>query len=165
MKRSWLIAVLGVVLAVAAYFAFYYAGTARSRRLATDTQPELAWLKEEFHLSDAEFARVSQMHAAYLKGCAERCRLIDEKHEQLRRLLAATNAVTPEIERLLLEAAQLRAACQKEMLEHFCSVSRTMPAEQGRRYLAWVQEQTILADSHRGMHPAAEHEMTNHGQH
>jgi hypothetical protein len=30
------------------------------------------------------------------------------------------------------------------MLKHFFEVSRTMPAEQGRRYLAWVQAQTCL---------------------
>jgi hypothetical protein len=37
------------------------------------------------------------------------------------------------------------------MLQHFYEVSRTMPPEQGRRYLAWVQERTILADSHEEM--------------
>lgn len=142
---------LGLGLAVAAYFGFYYAGTARSRQLEANREPELAWLRQEFHLSDAEFARVSQMHAAYLQGCAERCRLIDEKNEHLKALLAATNAVTPEIARTLQEAAELRADCQSKMLQHFYEVSRTMPPEQGRRYLAWVQEQTVLADSHRGM--------------
>jgi hypothetical protein len=30
------------------------------------------------------------------------------------------------------------------MLKHFQEVSRAMPPEQGRRYLAWVQEQTVL---------------------
>jgi hypothetical protein len=67
-------------------------------------------------------------------------------------LLAATNSVNPEIEKTLAEAAQLRAQCQKEMLQHFYEVSRTMPPDQGKRYLAWMQEQTILADSHSQMH-------------
>jgi hypothetical protein len=30
------------------------------------------------------------------------------------------------------------------MLRHFYEVSRTMPPEQGRRYLAWVQERTFM---------------------
>jgi len=38
----------------------------------------------------------------------------------------------------------MRADCQAEMLKHFFEVSRTMPAEQGKRYLAWVQAQTCL---------------------
>jgi len=69
----------------------------------------------------------------------------------LKELLASTNTVTPEIDQLLSEAAKLRAECHKQMLQHFYEVSRTMPPEQGRRYLAWVQERTILPDSHQDM--------------
>jgi len=91
-------------------------------------------------LSDIDFSRVAEMHKAYLAGCAERCRLIDEKNEHLKELLATTNTITPEIEKALSEAALLRADCQKKMLQHFYEVSRTMPPEQGKRYLAWVQD-------------------------
>lgn len=38
----------------------------------------------------------------------------------------------------------MRSECQAEMLKHFFEVSRAMPPEQGKRYLAWVQEQTCL---------------------
>jgi hypothetical protein len=38
------------------------------------------------------------------------------------------------------------------MLQHFYDVSRTMPPEQGKRYLAWVQQQTVASDSHSQMH-------------
>ena len=92
------------------------------------------------------------MHEAYLSGCMERCHRIDLKSQELKRLLAATNAVTPEIEKTLAEAAQLRAQCQKKMLQHFYEVSRTMPPDQGQRYLAWIQEKTVLSDSHSQMH-------------
>jgi hypothetical protein len=40
--------------------------------------------------------------------------------------------------------AQMRAECETEMLRHFLEVSRTMPVEQGKRYLAWVEQQTLL---------------------
>ena len=120
----------------------------------------MAWLKQEFHLSDAEFSRIKQMHESYLAGCAERCRRIDEKNSQLKRLLAVTNLVTPEIQAALIESARLRAECQKKMLEHFYQVSQTMPPEQGKRYLAWVQDQTILSDTHSQMH-ASDH---NHAE-
>jgi hypothetical protein len=152
MRRSWVILIAGVLLALVAYGGFYYAGTAGSRKLAHCQTPELAWLKEEFHLGDAEFGRICQMHEGYLAGCAERCRRIDERNAQLKLLLAATNTLTPEIEKTLAEAAQLRAECQKEMLRHFYEVSRAMPPDQGKRYLAWVQEQTIRADTHSQMH-------------
>jgi hypothetical protein len=153
MKRAWIILFCGLAVAVLAYVGFYYyvSGT-HAYSLITSEEPELAWLKKEFHLGDAEFSRISEMHESYLAGCAERCRRIDERNQELKRLLAATNTVTTDIEKVLIESAQLRAECQKEMLQHFYEVSRTMPAEQGRRYLDWVQEQTILSDSHQGMH-------------
>jgi len=151
MKRPWLILLAGIAAALLGYFTFYFIGTAQCRAIIHEHEPELAWLKKEFHLNDAEFARISQMHASYLSGCAERCRMIDEKNQHLKQLLASTNTVTPDIDKLLAESARLRAACHKQMLQHFYEVSRTMPPEQGRRYLAWVQERTLLSDSHQDM--------------
>jgi hypothetical protein len=152
MRRPWLILLAGFAAAGLAFASVYFAGTAGHHRLEHSQSPELAWLKDEFHLSDTEFARVSQMHEEYLVGCAERCRQIDEKNRELARLLAATNTVTPAIEQLLLDSARMRAQCQQKMLEHFYAVSRTMPPAQGQRYLAWVQSQTIVSDTHATMH-------------
>jgi len=146
-----LILAAGLAVGVLAYAGVYHARTAASCCLIDSTTPELAWLKKEFQLSDAEFARITQLHEQYLAGCAERCHRIDLKNMELAQLLAATNAVTPEIERALAEAAQLRADCQKNMLEHFYNVSRTMPAEQGKRYLEWVQSKTLGASAHEHM--------------
>ncbi len=38
----------------------------------------------------------------------------------------------------------LRTECQRMMLRHFFQVSKTMPLEQGRRYLFWVKEKAFL---------------------
>lgn len=111
-------------------------------------------------MSDTEFLRISKLHESYSAGCAERCRRIDAKNAELRTLLAGTNTVTPAIAKALQEAAQLRAECQKEMLQHFYQVSRSMPPDEGRRYLAWVIGRT-LGPQHATMTfdtPAAEHE-------
>lgn len=162
-RRPLFILLLGIVLALGAYFAFYYASTARTRRMERTDAPELAWLQDQFHLTDAEFTHIRQMHEAYLEGCAQRCAKIDEINLHLRGLLAETNTVTPEIERTLAQAAAFRAECQAKMLQHFYEVSRTMPAEQGRRYLQWVQQQTVLTDAHSGMQPGvATHEHQHH---
>ena len=150
MQRPWLILVGGLIVALMAYAGSYFIGSAPYRGMAGSPTPELAWLQREFHLSDAEFGRVSKLHEAYLNGCADRCREIDTKNAVLQRLLAATNTVTPEIEAALQETARMRAECQKAMLEHFYEVSRTMPPEQGRRYLAWVTARTLGA-SHAAM--------------
>jgi hypothetical protein len=145
MKKGALIVLLGLVVGTAAFTCFYYVGTASSREMMREPQPELAWLKKEFHLTDVEFARISKMHKAYLPQCAERCRRIAEQKQQLEHLLATTATLTPEIQNLLLERARTRAECETEMLKHFLAVSQTMPPDQGRRYLAWVESQSSLS--------------------
>ncbi len=152
MKRFGFISLLGLVVAVGAFVALYAIRTAGYRRLEEQCGPELAWIKMEFQLSDADFERVRALHEAYKPECAARCREIDEQNRGLARLLATSHEVTPEIEKVLTRAAELRAQCQTEMLKHFFQVSHAMPPEQGRRYLAWMQAQT-LAPTHESMLP------------
>ena len=146
MRRGFLILGLGVIAAVVAYGCFYLMGTTGLREWQRSRQPELVWIKQEFKMSDAAFAQLSQLHEAYLPQCRERCRLIRQMNNKLGELLATTSDVTLEIESVLTERAKMRSECQTSMLKHFFEVSRTMPPEQGRRYLAWVQEQTCLRE-------------------
>lgn len=144
MKRGLLILVLGVVVAAAAYGCIYFACTTPARNMQKGERPELAWLKDEFRLSETEFKRISELHSAYLPQCREMCLKIDEQNQQLQKFLLGATNVTPEIEQTLLKASRLRAECQTMMLRHFIQVSQTMPSEQGQRYLAWVKQKTFL---------------------
>lgn len=144
MKKGAVILLLGLLVSTAAFSGFYYHGTAPCRVMMSQPQPELAWLKKEFHLSDAEFARISTLHEAYLPQCAQRCLRVAEENRQLNRLLSQASSITPEIKNLLAERAKTRADCEAEMLKHFLEVSRTMPPAEGRRYLEWVEQQTFL---------------------
>ena len=140
MKKGLLILLAGLLLAVAGDAIVYRLGTRSARQLESSEQPELVWLQVEFHLSDAEFQRISSLHEAYLPQCAAMCQRIAAQTQALKSLLAATNQMTPEIEAAIAESARLRGECQRNMLRHFFEVSRTMPADAGKRYLAWVQE-------------------------
>lgn len=144
MKKGAVILLLGLLVSTAAFSGFYYLGTAPCRVMMSQPQPELAWLKKEFHLSDAEFARISKLHEAYLPQCAQRCLRIAEENRQLNQLLSQASSITPEIQNLLAERVKTRADCEAEMLKHFLEVSRTMPPQEGRRYLEWVEQQTFL---------------------
>jgi hypothetical protein len=159
MKRPVLILIGGLALALLAGGGSYLISSAPSRCLMDSQTPELAWLQSEFQLPDDELARVTKLHEAYLAGCAERCRRIDAKNEEVKALLAEARAVTPEAGKMLREAALLRADCQKVMLQHFYEVSQTMPPAQGRRYLSWITART-LGSAHATMTsaPAAAHE-------
>lgn len=131
MRRGLTILCCGIVAAALAYCALYLSATAPTRAARRAGTPELSWLKQEFKLGDAEFQRISDLHAGYLPKCREMCGRIAARNEELRALLARTNNVTPEIENKLAEIAQLRAQCQENMLEHFYEVSRAMPPEEG----------------------------------
>jgi hypothetical protein len=156
MKRGLLILALGLVGAVVAFCCVYLMGTATPRAMMQSPKPELAWLKHEFNLGDAEFKRIAELHAGYLPQCKERCIRLDEMNDKLANTLANATQVTPEIEKLLSERAQMRATCQSEMLKHFFEVSRTMPPEQGKRYLEWARDNTCLREQ------AMDHGTDNH---
>lgn len=146
MKKGILILFLGLFAAAAAYGCVYFACTASARGLQRGDKPELAWLKEEFNLSDADFKQVSGFHAAYLPQCRDMCREIDAHNVKLQALLSCATNMTPEIAAALTESARLRSGCQTMMLRHFFQVSQAMPPEQGRRYLSWVTEKAFLPD-------------------
>jgi hypothetical protein len=152
MKRGLIILAFGLAVAAAAYACSFFMCTSPARALQRSPQPELAWLKDEFKLSDSEFQRISELHAAYLPRCAEMCKRIDAQNARLEKLLAGATNSSPEIEAALQEGAQLRAECQTTMLRHFFQVSQTMPAEQGQRYMAWVKEKVFAPNEEMRQH-------------
>jgi|SRR6185437_14636703 len=143
MKRGLSILLLGMLACATASFVVYRARTAPDRAILRESAPELAWLKKEFNLSDAEFSRIAELHSAYLPQCRKRCQIIEAQNERLQQLLATSTTVTPEIESLLAERARIRGDCQAAMLRHFLDVSRAMPPAQAERYLTWVKAQTF----------------------
>jgi hypothetical protein len=143
-RKGTTILLVGLLICAGAFAGFYLVFSSGHRQMLRQAKPELAWLKDEFKLSDAEFTRISHLHEAYLPLCRERCRRIREQNEMLDRLLARSGAVTPEIQALLAERAKTRADCEAAMLKHFLEVSKAMPAEQGQRYLSWVERQSSL---------------------
>src|SRR6266568_4124994 len=109
MRRGVIILTLGFVGAGVGYYCLYLLGTATPRAWLHSRQPELAWLKNEFKLSDSEFAGILQLHQGYLPRCKERCRRIEELNNRLKKALGATTEMTPEIEKILAVRAQIRA--------------------------------------------------------
>lgn len=143
MKRALFIIAGGLFVAVTAYACVYLAGTSTQRAVARSDKPALAWMQREYQLNDTQFARLCEVHDSYRPKCQAMCRMIDEKNTKLQELLTSSNVVTPEVKRALVEAAEIRAECQANMLEHFYSVAQTMPPEQSKRYLAWVKQETL----------------------
>ena len=164
MRRS-LIILLAIVLAGAAIAgASYLLGCQICARQLAGSGDDLAWLRREFRLSDTELQRIRQLHEGYLPKCHENCARIAAKKQELQAALDKAQRMTPEVQQKLAEVAALRAQCQANMLGHFYEVSRAMPPEQGRRYLAEMQRLTL------GFHEQIENTMSAetsapHGHH
>ena len=90
-----LIIVAGLLLAGVAYGCLYMTRTAQARRANAAEHPELVWLKREFGLSQQEFARIRNLHEAYLPDCARMCAKIEAANTELEALVLKTNQVTP----------------------------------------------------------------------
>ena len=161
MKRAAIIFVLGLLAAMAGYCALYFRGTKQHRAMLESPAPELAWLKKEFQLGDAEFERIARLHDGYMPRCAELCRRIAEKNSELQQLVTGTNVDAGTVEQKLKEAGDLRVQCQQNMFNHFLEVSRQMPPEQGRRYLQWVQQRTLTPE-HDMAQRHSEHQRMEH---
>ena len=164
MRRSLLILFAVVVASAALAFAAYrLAGHLCATHLAHSTD-DLGWLRMEFRLGDAEMARIRDLHQGYLPKCQEFCDRIAAKKREVAAILGTETNLTTTVEQKLSEVASLRAQCQAAMLRHFVEVSRVMPPEQGKRYLAEMQRLTLSS------HEQIEHRMSGdappaHGHH
>ena len=158
MNRS-LIIVLGALALGAAIFAGSYSAGRRVCAMATSAD-DLSWLRTEFHLSDADMARVRQLHEGYKPKCAEMCARIAAKRAEVETALADGTNVTAAAQQKLIELGELRGQCQAQMLQHFMAVSEVMPPKQGRRYLAEMKRLTLgfHEEIEQSMTPAAGHE-------
>jgi Spy/CpxP family protein refolding chaperone len=159
MNRS-LVIVLGALALGAAVFVGSYSISQRACvATMTHSADDLSWLRDEFHLTDDQMARVRQLHEGYKPQCAKMCALIAAKNAEVQAAVAGGTNVTAEAEKKLAELGELRAQCQAQMLRHFIAVSQAMPPEQGRRYLAEMQKATL------GSHVAIEQSMSPHAGH
>ncbi len=159
MKRSLLILIFAL-LAGAGLFATSYLMSRRvCEACGTGDTDNLDWLRQEFHLSDAEMDRMHQLHDGYMPKCGEMCAKIAAKKEELNAALAGSTNLSAVAKQKLTELAVLRSECQAQMLQHFIEVSQAMPPEQGRRYLAEMEQLTV------GAHEQTEQTMSDHHGH
>lgn len=159
MRRPFVILFGVMALAVAVFAGSFFVSRQISEKRAANSADDLAWLGAEFKLDAATLARVRELHQGYLPKCAEMCARIADKKSELETALAASTNVSPVAAQKLVELGELRAQCQAQMLQHFVEVSRAMPPEQGRRYLAEMQRLTL------GFHEQMEQSMSGHQHH
>lgn len=135
MKR-WL-AMFG--LAVAALGVGYWvAGQRHAGELTGLTNARgsnLLWLRNEFNLTDEQFAAVSAAHRGYAAVCTRHCADILAARQNLEdvRDHGADVAVAEE------QLQKLEQVCNDATLAHVRRVAGLMPPEAGKRFLALVE--------------------------
>ena len=114
---------LALAAGLVAFGAFYFLGDDAALRRAAREGDALAWLRIEFHLSDAQFAAIKQLHMDYTVECSGHCAAI----------MAARERGAP-----AAEVSRLEDACVASIRVHFQRVAALMPGGEGERYLAQV---------------------------
>lgn len=117
--------------------------------------PELEWLRHEFKLTDAQFAKVSELHLAYRPTCEDLCLKVMASQDKIKTLVSGGTQVSPELTAALQEQATLHVECQTAMLTHLYQTAACLSPEQARSYLDAMLPQVIdmkmePATTHRG---------------
>lgn len=143
MKRLALILILTLAVALAGYGIAYEWATRPARAMLAHPDCGMVWLRSEYHLSEAQYARIAKMHDDYRPTCAKLCARIAAAREKLDKLIAANQAVTPETEAALREWALVQSDCRTAMLRHVYAVSAEMKPEDGKRYIQMATSRLV----------------------
>lgn len=131
------LAVLVLLAATAGYVCYRLSGDASLHAAATKGDP-MAWLRADFHLTDAQYAAVQKLHQAYAGSCAEHCRMIQEATKARNALQSASRSDPTAMLDAEKKLQELRAHCETAITRHVREVAALMSPDEGQRYLALV---------------------------
>ena len=138
MKKPLVILILALIAGFAAFgITRKHCTTANSNTLL-DHLPELAWLKTELALSDAQFSKVAELHDSYRPVCEEMCRRIDDSRARLEAVALKSRSTDTELQKAIAEYERVRGECKMKMLEHLYQTAELMNEDQAERYLKAV---------------------------
>ncbi len=113
----------------------YRTGCDPALHAAADRRDVTAWLKRDFHLSDAQVAAIERLHREYATVCEGHCLAIGaakQERDALRRAQPADPAALAAAEQRI---RALSTECETSLLRHLERVAAEMPPGEGRRYL------------------------------
>jgi len=142
MKRLVIVLVLAVLLGAGVYF-IAYAVVHRTLCPASNIEEPLGWMRQEFHLNDAQLAQVKKLEDDYAPRCASMCDQIEQSHKSLTSLIMIHGNMSPEVKAALQKDTKVQQQCREDMLNHFYDISKVMPPAEGKRYLQMMQAQVV----------------------
>ena len=133
--KGLMVLMLSLAAGCLMYFAMRWHKTGAAAGVMLDSLPELEWLRGELKFTDAQIARVRDLHLAYRPSCVEMCRRIGAAHEKIEALAKADRSVTPGLSAALGEHARVHVECQEAMLRHLYQTAALLNEDQARHYL------------------------------
>jgi hypothetical protein len=143
MKKAFIVIFVAAAIAVAGYLISYRCATAPAASMLTTPGGEMEWLKCEYHLRDAQYARIQQLHRDYAPTCDLMCAKITEANRRLDELVSTNRIVTPEVAAAMKECLSAQADCRVAMLGHVYAVSAEMSPKDGARYLQMMKARIV----------------------
>ncbi len=156
MKKGLLILAAAMMAGILAFFLSRGQPSPDPGTVLLDSLPELAWLRTDLKLTDAQYAKVGELHRAYRPVCAEMCRRIAEGEAAVAKLARAQGGMNDELSQAIDNHGRVIAACKRSMLEHLYQTASLMNERQARRYLEVTLP--LALDSARGRTMTRSHE-------
>jgi hypothetical protein len=137
---KYLLATLALIAAAAGatWLVSYRMSAEPAVQAAVQKRDALEWLRNDFELSDAQFAAVKRLHDSYAVVCEEHCRAIQEAAQHRNALKGQASPDPAALAAAGKRFEQLRMVCENAIATHVREVAAQMSEPQGRRYLALV---------------------------
>ena len=111
--------------------------------MLTQSGGEMEWLRHEYHMSDAQFLRIRDMHREYAPKCDLMCEKIAKANARLDQLIKTNKTITPEMDAAINECVTVQAECRRALLRHVYEVSAEMAPADGARYLQMMTARIV----------------------
>lgn len=134
---------LALASACAGYWIYYRCATAPVRCMLAEQGGEMQWLRREYHLSDAQFTRVEELHREYSPKCDLMCAKIMQANARLGQLISANKSVTADVSAAMKECLAVQNECREAMLGHVYAVSAEMAPADGARYVEMMKARIV----------------------
>lgn len=144
MKRPALVFFTAGVAAVLAYLVCYHFATRDTREMmAADGGNGIAWLRQEFSLTEEQTRSVAALQQAYEPRCMEMCARIVTANQRIEKRMREATKMTPELRADLEEASRVQAECHAATLAQTLAISAHMAPDQAVRYRTMIAERVL----------------------
>jgi len=148
MNRTALILVLGLTVGLTAHFSYFHLQGAAP----TDTlDGQLAWMKSELQLSDAQFARIKELHEASsprLRAMAVQVAQLQAEFTAFEKVRRSSDRVDfLEFARFVETRRQVNQACIDSTRQLVRASAEVMSPQQRERYIQLVAAAGPIAQS------------------